>query len=350
MGDYIGCNLTKKELVFYELGQRSYTIAGQIGDLLIDFLSLDFETIEAIRKECLEKMKSDREAKNKGDNINYENSAGCEMLTKLEDKKIKHPYFNLPISHLSTVLNEENVPEYDLTGMVSSLRHALDFCCNLDYDQKLNKLTTIQRYYLYLETYDSPLFSSYSHNLKTHFTLNDSAFIDKLQGLLYDENYDLIINTTSDEFINFLKEQIIVPGFLFAAETVFDYIFFEFIKMIELNVQIKICKNCGKYFILKGDYATDYCDRIPGKEKFTCKRIAAKKARKEKLISNPVLREYEKAYKRKYAQVSNKRLDHEAFRLWVDEATIKRDKAAELYSQNPDDQIIQKFKKYLGNK
>ncbi len=350
MADYIGCNSEKKELVFYEVGQRSHTIAGHIGCLLIDFLSLDFKTIETTRKECLEKMKSDRETKNKGENIDYANSAGCEMLTRLGDIKIEHPYFDLPIDYLYALLNEENEPKYNLTEIVLSLKEVLDFCCNLDYDQKLNQLNTIQRYYLFLEINPSSIFSSYSHNLKTHFSLNDNTFINELTTLLYDEEFDFKIDPISDESIIFLKNQTIIPGFLFAAETVLDYIFFEFIKMIELNVQIKTCKNCGKYFILKGDYATDYCDRIPDGEKFTCKRIAARIARKEKLISNPILREYEKAYKRKYAQVSNKRLDRDEFILWVDEATVKRDEVAEVYNSNPDDQIVQDFKLYLGNK
>lgn len=52
--------------------------------------------------------------------------------------------------------------------------------------------------------------------------------------------------------------------------------------MIEHNIRIKKCKNCGKYFVLKGDYSTDYCDRIPDGEKFTCKKLAAMKARKKK--------------------------------------------------------------------
>ena len=89
--------------------------------------------------------------------------------------------------------------------------------------------------------------------------------------------------------------------------------------MIEHNIRIKKCKNCGKYFVLKGDYSTDYCDRIPDGEKFTCKKLAAMKARKKKVQDNPILK-YEKAYKRMYAHLSNHKISNEDFRLWAEAA------------------------------
>jgi hypothetical protein len=45
--------------------------------------------------------------------------------------------------------------------------------------------------------------------------------------------------------------------------------------MLELDMQIKRCKNCGRYFILKGNYQTEYCDRIPEGETQNCQSIGA---------------------------------------------------------------------------
>jgi hypothetical protein len=186
--------------------------------------------------------------------------------------------------------------------------------------------------------------------MKTSFSLNDSLFTEKLNPLLFDENFNYIESPISDKIINFIKAQEIIPAFLYQAETVFDYLFFEFVKMIELNVQLGVCKNCGKYFILKGDYSTEYCDRIPKGEKFTCKKIAAIKTRKQKVQGNPILKEYEKAYKRMYARLSSHKISNEEFRLWSDKASIKRDSFVDKYNSSPSEILLIQFKKYLGNK
>ena len=74
------------------------------------------------------------------------------------------------------------------------------------------------------------------------------------------------------------------------------------------------------------------------------------KARKEKVNNNPILKEYEKAYKRNYAKFINKRWNIEEFRLWAEEATERRATTSKQYKANLNEQIVQDFKKYLGNK
>ena len=76
----------------------------------------------------------------------------------------------------------------------------------------------------------------------------------------------------------------------------------------------------------------------------------AQKRRKEKVNSNPIVKEYERAYKRNYARVTSHKMNAEDFRLWTEEAAKKRDAFSAEYDSNPSDQIISEFKKYLGNK
>lgn len=76
----------------------------------------------------------------------------------------------------------------------------------------------------------------------------------------------------------------------------------------------------------------------------------AQKRRKKKINSNPIVKEYERAYKRNYARVTNHKMNAEDFRLWSEEATQKRDAFSAEYNSNPSDQLISEFKKYLGNK
>ena len=143
-----------------------------------------------------------------------------------------------------------------------------------------------------------------------------------------------------------------VSSFLpaYTCDSVMDFLKIEFYEMLSKNVRIKKCANCGRYFIPSGDYNSDCCDRILPGEKFTCKKIMANKRRKEKLSSNPILKEYERAYKRNYARTKNQKLSAEEFRLWTETAVSERDKAVERYSLSPSEDIISDFKKWLGNK
>lgn len=352
MPAYMACNLPKKELLFIEDSTEYYTVAGHVGELLVDFLSLDFQSIEDLRikiindiQDKIEKAPND-EAKEK---IYY--IAGVHMYEELIDCGNSHAYFSQISDCENVLINPNEVKEYRLSYIVSELKAAIDFCCNLDFNPKLNTLTSAQRYYFFINHYNKgELFNSTTHNLKTGLAINDSSFSDELIGFLFDENFDYLIDPLSEEMISFIKTKSIEPIYLFHMDSIYDFLLFEFTKMIELNIQIKVCKNCGKYFVLKGDYATDYCDRVPDGGISTCKKIAAIRARKNKVKNNPILKEYEKAYKRMYARLSNHKISNEEFRVWSDEASIKRDSFVDKYNSAPSEDLLMQFKKYLGNK
>ena len=44
----------------------------------------------------------------------------------------------------------------------------------------------------------------------------------------------------------------------------------EFTKILEQNIRFRKCKWCGMYFIMKGNYDTNYCDRIAYCETKNC--------------------------------------------------------------------------------
>ena len=75
-----------------------------------------------------------------------------------------------------------------------------------------------------------------------------------------------------------LAAEIQVPHFMniqYEFQTIEDILELEFTKMLEANVRFRKCKRCGKYFIMKGNYDTNYCDRVAEGEKRTCQEIAA---------------------------------------------------------------------------
>lgn len=251
-----------------------------------------------------------------------------------------------------------------LDRLSKEFEFALNFCCNDDFASEFKPLSSLQRYYLYSQLYIDNQYTVDRHYQKNVFLFMDTtSSMDTLNGIsrmnMKTDRYGHIINefepitekpTLPNDVIDALQK--IQPSitFRYQCSSVEEYLMEELLALIKLNVRVKKCLGCGKYFILKGDYATDYCDRLPMGKKFTCKKLAATMNRKAKIQNNPILREYEKAYKRMYARLSNHKITNETFRLWTEAATQKRDLATEQYSVAPSDEIITEFKSYLGNK
>ena len=120
--------------------------------------------------------------------------------------------------------------------------------------------------------------------------------------------------------------------------------------MLERNIPIRICKNCNRFFIPQNNHATDYCARICNSKGQTCKDIGAQKKYQAKVKNNPILKEYEKAYKRNYAKVSRGEISKDTFEKWSTTAILKRDEAIDKFKQNASPEIINNFKLFLGNR
>lgn len=249
-----------------------------------------------------------------------------------------------------------------LDRIAKEFEFALNFCCNDDFNVSLKQLSALQRYYIYCQLYvDNTLTIDRQYNGPNNLFIEAGKRIDNLDRMSRKGKNSSDFNTPNDYepitdvpdlsgIADVLKSVPVFIAYRYQYSTIDKYLLEELFSLIKLNVRVKKCKNCDKYFILKGDYATDYCDRIPDGQKFTCKKIAAMKARKKKVQNNPILKEYEKAYKRMYARLSNHKLSNEDFRLWVEDASRKRDSAAAEYSSGPSGDIINQFKEYLGNK
>lgn len=62
------------------------------------------------------------------------------------------------------------------------------------------------------------------------------------------------------------------------------------------------CRNCKRFFLSTQGYHTDYCDRpLEGNPKRRCRNQGAKNGAKEKAANNPVIRGYNRAYQRIFA-------------------------------------------------
>ena len=112
---------------------------------------------------------------------------------------------------------------------------------------------------------------------------------------------------------------------LYEIDSIEDLFRFEFIKMIEHDIFIKKCKNCGRFFIPQRRVDAEYCNRIWGDTQKRCNEIGAMLRYEKKVAENPVWEAYKKAYRRFNSRTRTKKMTQADFMDWSDEAAKKRD-------------------------
>ena len=95
------------------------------------------------------------------------------------------------------------------------------------------------------------------------------------------------------------------------------------------NIWLRKCKRCGKYFIMKGNYDTNYCDRVAEGQTRSCQDLAAQENYKAKAAENPALPIYSKYYKRYAARVRSRQIKEADFKKWKFQALAKRDECSD---------------------
>lgn len=114
---------------------------------------------------------------------------------------------------------------------------------------------------------------------------------------------------------------------VYTASNISSLLYVEFMKMVQNSVFVAKCENCGRYFAVKGKYDMKYCDRIAKGDTRTCQEIGAINSFKNKIKNDPVYGEYEKAYKRYYAQKRKGVITQEQFDNWAKNASKTKKEA-----------------------
>jgi hypothetical protein len=95
--------------------------------------------------------------------------------------------------------------------------------------------------------------------------------------------------------------------------------------MIEQDIYIKKCKNCGRFFLPLRRADAEYCDRLFEDTGRKCREIGATLRYEKKVAENPILEAHKRAYRRLHSRVRHKTMTQEAFRQWSEESIVKRD-------------------------
>ncbi len=107
-----------------------------------------------------------------------------------------------------------------------------------------------------------------------------------------------------------------------------SFLYYDFFRGIAKNYLPNRCKNCGKYFLIRGSWYYTYCDRpLADEPDKTCHDVGSKHRYAEKCKNDPIWQTYNRAYKAHYARYMKKKMTVAEFEEWSRFASDIRDKA-----------------------
>ena len=230
----------------------------------------------------------------------------------------------------------QNYYDY-LKSLQSKIFRLLEFCFDeAFYPEILGGKSAAQRYALYcrLNHIDRKLIrneifeiqSFEPENLPKYVTASDlyTSEHDKPEYKDFCEQFD-IRSTEVDAILNYPAS----TRSFYECDSIESLLELELIQAIKIGICFRKCKRCGKYFIMKGNYDTNYCDRIIQGEMRNCQDIAAQENYKRKIAGNAAIPIYSKYYKRYAARVRVNQLKEADFKQWKYTAMTKRDECSD---------------------
>ncbi|MGN0980800.1 MAG: DUF6076 domain-containing protein [Candidatus Avoscillospira sp.] len=217
-----------------------------------------------------------------------------------------------------------------LRALQKEYLNLLLFCCDADYEPEvLGDLTAADRYALWCKINDCSPETVHTEIICTAPT-NETRFSEKKEFHLngaqqtFAQRYEL----DQAEMKNALR-QIRSIQHVHLCSSLKEILRLEFMQLLEENVQVRQCRRCRKYFLVKGNYPSLYCTRTAEGSTQTCQQLAAASTFHSKLKGNDgdnAWGVYSKYYKRYYARIKRGALTAAEFKQWQENAARMRDR------------------------
>ena len=226
-----------------------------------------------------------------------------------------------------------------LLTLQNEYKELIELCYDEDfYPEALGYLMPYERYYIYKNLKDQPHIKKRTETVAITRAVpgeDNPPFSISIETVKRRLEKPVPLNEQHKELAkkygaetNWVYYLTIMPHCLvknYEFRSINDILEIEFMKMLEENIRFRKCKRCGKYFIMKGNYDTNYCDRIEPGTTRTCKDLAAQENYKKKTEGNEAIALYQKFYKRYAARVKVRQIKEPDFKKWKYEAIVKRD-------------------------
>ena len=106
-------------------------------------------------------------------------------------------------------------------------------------------------------------------------------------------------------------------------QTIWDLIGFHLKECVRQEAKARICKNCGRYFVIRGRITAQYCDwAINGSR--PCRDIGAPRVWEKCKKGEPLFVMYRREYKKRFAWIKAGKLTREAFYAWSKKVREKK--------------------------
>lgn len=219
----------------------------------------------------------------------------------------------------------------------------IEFCFDEDfYPGALKNLHPAERFALYRSYHQLPTFSKRTEEVSfstTHmggkampYGLPTAELIARITSHTEpNSDYEALAEKFGVPLEKLIMD-IKAPHFMnirYEFSSIADILELEFTKMLEANIRFRKCKRCGKYFIMKGNYDTNYCDRVAPGENRNCQELAAAENYKAKIADNKAIPIYNKYYKRYAARVKVRQIKEADFKKWKYQALTMRDECSD---------------------
>ena len=235
----------------------------------------------------------------------------------------------------------------DFMKKKSDLKERLELISKYSQKTTVKSLSTNERLYLY----------EVKRVFDIHYVNTNPAhalFLDTKFKIKYICNSELSLQEKRlevDDVVSLIKEKHLMAEEVYELANTEEQIRFELFKIIQNNFTINKCENCGKLFIpvttsknknQKGRNDQKYCNNLYLDTGKTCREIGALNKRKEKVQKSPILKEFQREYKRMHGLHYNhtKEFSEKKFKEW----SKKAHKLMNIYT----DEQVQEFKTKLN--
>jgi len=210
-----------------------------------------------------------------------------------------------------------------VTVLYEEYRRVAEFCFDVDfYPEDLRGLSAAERFGIYTFKH----FFDVEIDFKQRFNVIAEEYteISAPEGVAqcdFEKDFDF-----PGGLLDEVRKVSLKPHAASICTSLREMLAFELFQMLWHDVRIKKCKNCGEYFILKGNYKVDYCTNVRHGETQTCQALAAARNYKSKVDDSTAMQLYNRFYKKYHARVKVGTLKPGAFKDWKYEAVVMRDR------------------------
>lgn len=107
-------------------------------------------------------------------------------------------------------------------------------------------------------------------------------------------------------------------------QTVYDLIDYFLRECVQREQRMRVCKNCGLYFAVKGRGTAEYCDVTTDGKGRVCKEIGAFVQWSQSKEDDEIFKDYRREYKKRFAWTKTGKLSSAALYAWGERAREKK--------------------------